>query len=369
MSRDPLKWWGDPKNPWNQPISTTATYGAEVLCVAKIRTMSPDYTYIHMDPTLTPLSILQSKSNTDCVGGSALTPSLPISITAPADGLNPADPGHNNGAAFVDPNGLDFWEGEPYNWCTGHVHPVVPALTKNPTGLKGISPNGTRGGSKLSTLGGVIRHGDLTDPTVVYGPGSVGPRHVLAFNVYGDADMYPACPNSNPNCGLPANTIFPNGYRWPAGRHDAAGYDPSRVVDGTVPGLGQSRMHMVMGVLLAIGRGVKLAEIGLTTQPGMMLAWTLQNYGAYVVNDSTRSVHSFTVDNTADHITGKRVADEFHDKWGFTLDTGNPPSANSAWGKDCEKILALLRIVVSNTQAHPGGGPPPYLQPLAPAFT
>ena len=41
--------------------------------------------------------------------------------------------------------------------------------------------------------------------------------------------------------------------------------------------------ELVHGALLALPPGTDIAALGLRTEPGRMIAWTLQNYGAYIV--------------------------------------------------------------------------------------
>ena len=96
-------------------------------------------------------------------------------------------------------------------------------------------------------------------------------RHALKVNLDGAADLYPS-----------------PGYRWPAIRHDSCA--PS-CYGGTVPAL-------EMGSLLAIPTSVNINALGLQTAPARMLAWTLQNYGAYVADNTARSVFSVETEDS-----------------------------------------------------------------------
>ena len=69
-------------------------------------------------------------------------------------------------------------------------------------------------------------------------------------------------------------------FRWPAVKAD--GY----AVGWYGAATGNTNTAMRMGALLAIPPSVDLASLGLQTEPGRQIAWTLQNYGAYVVDDT-----------------------------------------------------------------------------------
>ncbi len=107
-----------------------------------------------------------------------------------------------------------------------------------------------------------------------------------------------------------------------------------------------------MGSLLAIPRNVDIASLGLATVPGMKLAWTLQNYGAYVVDDTSWNVHAF------DGEVG--VADEFRSVFGMGMAAGDGP-----WYEDAMRLFSALAVVDNNGPQSVGGGGAP-LQPLAP---
>jgi len=69
-------------------------------------------------------------------------------------------------------------------------------------------------------------------------------------------------------------------FRWPAFTADAGAPGSYGTQNpNPVPG-------MKMGALLAIPASTNLKRSGLKSVPGQMLAWTLQNYGAYIVDSS-----------------------------------------------------------------------------------
>ena len=114
-----------------------------------------------------------------------------------------------------------------------------------------------------------------------------------------------------------------------------------------------------MGSLLAIPTSVNINALGLQTAPARMLAWTLQNYGAYVADNTARSVFSI---ETEDSPSGS-VVNQFQQTWGYAFQA--PAGSGTPWSHDINLILANLSVVANNGPASIGGGGSP-LQPLAP---
>jgi len=130
---------------------------------------------------------------------------------------------------------------------------------------------------------------------------------------------------------------------------------------------------MKMGALLAIPANVNINTIGLQSVPGQMLAWTLQNYGAYIVDSRGSPGFDFSIEDGA---AGSK-ADEFQADYGFPFDgrlgymtlTGSTgqPTPQAKWVSDIRLIIDYLRVVSNNSPTSIGGGGTP-LQPLAPPF-
>ena len=114
-----------------------------------------------------------------------------------------------------------------------------------------------------------------------------------------------------------------------------------------------------MGALLALPPSINIEDLGLVTEPAKILAQALQDYGAYVVDDTAWDVNAFVTEWSPEG----RFKDEFQKNWGFSFSTND----QTDWGKDLIKIFAQLHVVVNNTEATPGGGGNPR-QPLAPPF-
>jgi hypothetical protein len=133
------------------------------------------------------------------------------------------------------------------------------------------------------------------------------------------------------------------GYRWPA-RNADYGYE------GRYNG---SNPNLRMGSLLALAPNVNIDNLGLQTEFGRRLAWTYQNYGAYVVDElygSSWDPHTMTVE------LGVNAA--LDARYGSDLEGG-------AIAQDLKKIMTNLSVVTNNGPSSVGGGGTPK-QPLLP---
>jgi hypothetical protein len=111
--------------------------------------------------------------------------------------------------------------------------------------------------------------------------------------------------------------------------------------------------------------------LGLETQPGEMMAWTLQNYGAYV-NDSTGG-GSDTAFDTEQGPDGNFVKN-FEAMWSYSFTGYIFERTNNSYMpggdpflRDMQKVMKLLQVIDNNAPSSIGGGGTP-LQPLAPPF-
>ena len=176
---------------------------------------------------------------------------------------------------------------------------------------------GGHGGSALSGVGGSIR---------VWEAQSDGPITHAIKTLISDLDLSAAN----------------GGYRWPA-RNADYGYQGRYVGSNT---------DLRMGALLAIPPSVNLNNLGLTTDFGRRVAWTVQNYGMYVVDEEYGSWDPIT-------LTVEIGVNEALDaRYGSSLEGG--PIA-----QDMDKIFAQLSVITNNGPSSVGGGGTPR-QPLAP---
>lgn len=175
--------------------------------------------------------------------------------------------------------------------------------------LYGEGRGGCHGGSGLSGIGGSLRPGELNGPSPI--------RHVLKINLW--AKRFLSCQS--------------NGYRWPAYRADA--YMDCGSYGGDNPALR-------MGSLLAIHPSVN-CDTAVSSGHARKLCHALQDYGAYVVDDTYWDVHAFALDANAEFGDGG----SFHD--------------------DMQDLFQILHVVDNNSATNLGGGGTPRA-PLAPPF-
>ena len=257
-------------------------------------------------------------------GGNRCNASGPplISVPIPADFMVSSN-SHNSALAVVMPDGQTVVQGQPFARCSAGGPGTLQALVP-PANLYGGGILGAHGGSGLSSLGGTILLNQLVPGGAI--------RHALKVNLDAGADLFPS-----------------PGFRWPAIRHDSCA---PGCYGGTVPAL-------EMGSLLAIPAGVNINALGLETAPARMLAWTLQNYGAYVADNTTQSAFSIETE----YSPGGSVVTQFQQTWGFPFQAA--AGSGTPWSHDINVILANLAVVANNGPLSIGGGGSP-LQPLAP---
>lgn len=202
-------------------------------------------------------------------------------------------------------------------------------------GLTGPNGMGAHGGSGMSAIGGTVRSGELTSREPI--------RHALAVTM------------NMRKWGTAQGGKVNNGYRWPAIAADS-GYSQTAHASGYGTLSSSGKDGVGMGSLLALPPAVDLSALKLETSQGAKLAWTYQNYGAYVVDDSVDpgnyDVHRLNVEEA--------VLSEYP-----AVNTGF--TTNTPFGRDMNKIFTRLAVVDNNGPASVGGGGVPR-QPLAPGF-
>lgn len=213
---------------------------------------------------------------------------------------------------------------------------VRAAFRLDGDGLTPPGQSGAHGGSGLTTLGGTLRKGELS--------GSDPIRHPLAVTM------------NLTKWGTVNGGNIKNGYRWPALWADTAHANPAFAVGyGSLSSLGYTgRDGLGEGSLVALPTNVDLASLKFETREGAKLAWTYQNYGAYVVDNAgdtgSYDVHRLNIEAGVEKESPVLQTD---DKMG------------TPFTRDMDKIFTRLAVVDNNTPSTIGGGGTP-LQPLAP---
>ena len=230
----------------------------------------------------------------------------------------------NSVATFLAADGRTIHQMNPVARCNAGGA-LTAGWTAPDQDIYGDGILGAHGGSGLSGMGGSLRLGELTGPDPI--------RHALKVNLWGHMDL----------------SSEDGGYRWPAVTADSYYDDGSSAYHyaGAVP-------QLRMGALLAIPASVNIDALGLRTAAAKKLAWTLQNYGAYVVDDTTSESSALDVQ--------AGVPAEFQASYGTSI-----KATGGAWHDDMMTLFATLSVVDNNGPASIGGGGAP-LQPLAPAI-
>jgi hypothetical protein len=211
---------------------------------------------------------------------------------------------------------------------------------QHPTDLRGDGRTGAHYGSGLSAIGGSLRSGELTGPNPV--------RHALKIELWGSRYYYRGTPS------VPAGVPAGFGYRWPATNADGAA--KNEITNG---GYGGTNPQLAQGSLLAIRPGETEASVGVTTAVGKKLFHALQDYGAYVVDDTAWQPIALSgsdvVEAEVQQTYGESLTGGFQGKW-------------TAISLDIMKLVRKLHVVTNNTPTTIGGGGTPRA-PLAPPFT
>jgi hypothetical protein len=261
-----------------------------------------------------------------CSSSGSLMASVPIPTTYTVPTSNT-----NDSSAFLLADGRSIVQTQPFARCTsgGYATSLVTFPTVDPYG-DGMA--GSHGGSGLSAIGGSLRVGELRK-------GGAAPPHALKVLVDAAYELQP--------CSTRADC-----YRWPATKSDRYAVGNYGSLDGSAPA------GLKMGALLALPRSLNLDSIGLETEPGRKIAWTLQNYGAYVVDDTYGGGFGFcTEDGPAGSFTT-----QFKNDYGVSFTARANDS--SPWMRDVQRIVTRLALVSNNSSSTVGGGGTP-LQPVA----
>ncbi|WP_319423433.1 hypothetical protein [Pleurocapsa sp. FMAR1] len=193
--------------------------------------------------------------------------------------------------------------------------------------IYGTGITGSSGGSGLSTLGGTIRSEELTNGEPI--------RHALRINVWASKYLYYEATDKKP------------GYRWPASNADSYAADK----------YGGRNPNFEMGSLLAIPPDVNPESLGLKTLPALKLFYALQNYGAYVADDTAWDVTAFSLQ--------QGVPEEFEQTYGYQFETNQ--KNNSQWFQEYYTLVKSLHLVTNNNPTS-YEGETDRLAPLAPPF-
>jgi hypothetical protein len=336
QTRDPLRQPFSSNSIWNTPIGSGAVYVPAGLPAlpggstgARVPQVDDEPLVLTPNAPLTPLLFCEGGWGGDrCQNDpTRVLATVPI----PANYVLPSD-NKNQSAAILAADGRTVISPQPLARCAAGG-PATSYVRYPDQDIYGPGVEGSHGGSGMSALGGSIRLGELR-------PGQQGPRHALKVNLYNRAEL--SICSTRPEC-----------FRWPAVKSDS----------GAVERYGRANNNtnraMRMGTLLAIPANVSISSLGLTTEPGRQIAWTLQNYGAYVVDDTNGPSFAFNAE------VGPAGSMRTQFRSDYNTDFEVYASAPTAWSRDVQKIRQVLAAVDNNGPTSVGGGGTPR-QPLLP---
>ncbi len=333
-TRDPLVQPFASDSIWNMPIGTGAQYVAvNIAAVLNNFVWTPmpqiDDEYIFLDSTAPLMDINYSDAAWTGRDRCSATGGLLLRVPLATNYVVPNSLG-NNAAVFLMPDKRTLIHTQPITRCVAGG-PATSVITFSGVDIYGDGRYGSHGGSSLSAIGGSIRLGEFR-------PG-IPVRHAVKIDV--DTPVVLARCSTASDC-----------FRWPAFNADA-GASGSYGTQNTNPVPG-----MKMGALLAIPTSTNINNLGLESVPGQMLAWTLQNYGAYIV-DSTGGP-GFVI--SAETGPNGSLRDQFRADFGLNLE--QRVNDNTPWSRDMQRLVQALYLVANNGPTSIGGGGTP-LQPLA----
>ena len=323
-TRNPWLWPFAQDSIWNTPIGSEAQYVPSGLTNAQ--QVIVDTNYLFKVPAGAPEQpVYMNPDWSDRCKGTLGQPRWvrnPRKTVPISDDMIVPISGGNNAAAFLMPDGKTLVQMNPL--CRNQVGGPVYGELLNDLDIKGQGVEGGHGGSGMSSIGGTIRKGELI---------SDGPiRHALKITLY--AKDY-----------IAYNDDGTRGYRWPAIKAD--GYANPSTYGGKTPAL-------EMGALLALKPNLTAEGLGLKTPIGKKIFKALQDYGAYLVDDSYCSCHNITAE--------QGVEAELKAKYGYGM-----RGSSGDFLEDVNRMWSAMSVVNNNGPDRKGGGGTPRVA-LAPAF-
>ncbi len=327
--RDPLLWPYPSDSFWNYPRGDSAALVPAGLKAPTMKSLAAeeDLLFITPDAPLVPVKTTDAAwrgDRTRCgsrTGGTTFA-GLPIAARGwtTEDSYWGSRPNHS--AAVVMPD-YTLIETQPLHVCKDGVvvsQYASPKWRDNSilTGGTKASPGaGSHGGSYLSAFGGTIRLGEWTRGGVI--------PHAIKIEI--DSVQY--------------ISYDQGGYRWPATRADQ--HAPTSY--------GGSNKALRMGALLTLPPSFDTES--LTSEPARILARTLQRYGAYVVDSTSRDVIAYATEWGPQG----RVLDEFKQEWGFPMDglAAKASGRQKTFLQEIDLITTSLAVVSDNGPDNIGG--------------
>jgi hypothetical protein len=337
--RDALKWPFSQASIWNMPIGSLARYvPANLPAVpgndpwAPMPAIDPEPIVLRPNASATPVYYNNAGWT---LGANRCEPTGPLLMTVPmpSDFVVP-NSRLNNSATFLMADQRTLQQLQPLARCVAGGG-ATSIVSFPPVDLYGNGEGGAHGGSGLSAIGGTLRLGELR-------PGKAAPRHALKLDVDSREVLFRCVKADRSDC-----------LRWPATKADSDAVGSY----GTLKNV--QNFAMRMGALLAIPTAVNIGALKLETEAARQLAWTMQNYGMYIVDSTGGPSYFIAAEDGADGA----FRTQFKADWGFEF--GQRVRDNTPWTRDMQKLMTALSVVDNNGPGSIGGGGKP-LQALAP---
>src|SRR2546425_312353 len=238
---------------WNLPIGANAAYVPGNIKKPTASGMTTDVDVLILTPTAPVTKVWENSdawsggSRCAAQGGVLFEAPIPTDFVVPGAGSgNPDGTTPNYATAILAADGHTLVQGQPMARCTAGGTATMWWWDHGKEDLFGTGNSGAHGGSMLSSLGGVIRLGELVPGGAIH--------HALKVNLLGADNYYSGS----------------GGYRWPA-----------TTADGCAPGCyGGSVPALRMGSLLALPPSIDVNAMGLETgEPAKILAHAFQDFG------------------------------------------------------------------------------------------
>ena len=327
-TRDKFYWPFSKDSIWNMPIGSDAKLEPAGFHVEK--NVSVDREYFVQTKASDPLVDVYSPTSwLQRMPGKTYQGQLKV----PNDFFLADGTGENACATFIMPNGYSYYQLEPTCRTAEYPDRIVGWMhNKAAMSLYDQGIGGSHFGSGLSAIGGSIRKGELTSDEPI--------RHALKINVWANRYLY-------------YSSQVP-GFTWPADRCDSYANKEGHKnkYEGTNP-------LIVQGSLLVLPRDLEPKDIGIKTEVGKKIFYALQNYGAYISDDSAWSCYALCAEDGVD--------EEVQAKYGFSLIQTEAKNNRKYYYNDMMRMVQRLCVVTNNTSKSIGGGGTPC-QPLAPDF-
>jgi hypothetical protein len=350
-TRDIYKWPFSKYSIWNMPVGTGAQLVDANIADPTDRLLYSDGDVIVLDPNAPQRQVqavtgdLFWDKNVDQLsyrcnpnGGTLGTVLIPNGFVTTREGATP-----NAAGALLRPDKMSILDTQPFSACSNGAY--TSAYWNDVIQLNSDGAYGSHGGSGLSALGGTIRNHELAANYP-----RDGIKHALKMVLY---------ENDNLNCDPVPYSLDENCARWPA--RVADGYAHPNSCPSAQSQYCGSNSHLKPGSLLILEDAFNIET--LSSEIGKRIAWTLKNYGAYVVDAAGWKATVLQLEMGPSGV-GKDI---FQQQWGMSFEGSMNDRSSNPWLSDYYKMLKSLKIVTNNGPNSIGGGGTPK-QSFAPPF-